>query len=255
MRSDKLAALACVALAAVLGGCEGSSLGGYQVIIPPQVQFGGWDFLSTDSCSGWVDNVGFAASNVRLQLWYATASGESSRVVNIGAVGDFSRAPFRALPQITQGEPRFPRAGQVTWDGGSWPAEPQKPVVWFDTWCWTAPDSLQGRVRDYGGWAYHVVLTLVSRDGLLDYSPPLGRLGTSGDWSFRSAARESSGSFVQPIVLKIRWEDYGGIRDSVVSPPIERAVDLCYGAAPVAANADAKGVRQGRRVTSRIIFP
>jgi hypothetical protein len=179
-------------------------------------------------CSGSVFNLGHAVGNVRLQLWYATALGESSRVVNFGAVGEFSRASFVTSPQLTQGEPRFPRVGQVTWDGGFWPAEPRKPALRLYNWCWTAPDSLQGRVINSGGWAYHVVLTLESRDGVLDHAPPLGRLWTSGEWYMRSAARESSGTFLLPTVLKIRWEDYGGIRDSIVSPPVDTAAGRCY---------------------------
>jgi hypothetical protein len=220
--------IAACSISLALAGCGDVGLGGFQPTYPPYVQFYGWDSLSAVACQGQVYNLGHAAADVRIQLFYATAMGESARVVSIGTVGDFSGAPFTALPQVTQGEPRFPRVGQTSWNGGSWPGEPRKPTLQFYIWCWSAPDSLQGRLINFGGWAYHIVLTVENRDGVRDFAPDQGQLRTSGEWYFRSAARESSGTLLLPKILKIRWEDYGGIRDSVVSPPIDTTAVRCY---------------------------
>ena len=234
---------AVVLFAAVLGGCGVNLGGGFVPNVPPLVAFIYWDSLSVTSCRGWLNNFGgHAASNARVQLWYATAQGETSRVVLVGNLGGAGgQAPFFATPQLTGGEPRFPRVGVVSWNGGSTPEDPRAPKLRFSEyntggcencrprWCWTSPDSLIGMVYNSGGLAYHVAMTLENRDGVRDFAPPLGRIpAKNGDWSIYSAPRESSGIRLPPRIQKIRWEDYGGIRDSLISPPVDTTTCRWY---------------------------
>jgi hypothetical protein len=192
-----------------------------------------WDSLAVDSCRGNVWIYGSTAFNTRIQLWYATGQTESAQVV-IPFPADVptgGHAVFVARSQVTNGEPRFPRRGTVSWDGGSLPEEPRAPLLalgapGFSSWCWVAPDSVRAFVTSTGGWAYHVVLTLETRDGVRDVSPKPDRFGPGG--YFYSAARESMGVFLLPRVMKMRWEDYGGIRDSVVSPLVSYESSRCY---------------------------
>jgi hypothetical protein len=121
---------------------------------------------------------------------------------------------------MTNGEPRYPRVGQIVWLGGSTPAGPRTPVI--DTtvyWRWTSPDSLVTRFINGGGWAYHFVVTLENRDGVRGYSPPLGQLGGGRDWFLYAAARESLGVLMPPRIRQMRWEDYGGVEYSHVPLP------------------------------------
>jgi len=241
--SRALGSAAVLLFAAALGGC-GANVGGFEPEYPPTVSFYSWDSLSVISCRGWLYNFGHVASNARVQLWYATAQGETSRVVLVGNVGDFSRAPFFATPQLTGGEPRFPRVGVISWNGGSQPEETRVPKLQFSAfspatgdcgscpprWCWKSPDSLLGTIYNSGGWAYHVAATLENRDGVRDFAPPLDRVPARNrdDWDITSVARESLGILLPPRILKIRWEDYGGIRDSLVSPPVDTTTTRCY---------------------------
>jgi hypothetical protein len=226
-------AIATGVLVAAQSGCSPSSL-----VFPPGPSVLGvaWDSLAVDSCRGNVHNDGGTAFNTRIQLWYATGQTETAQVV-IPSPADIPtssrHAVFVARSQVTNGEPRFPRRGTVSWDGGSIPEEPRAPLVAFGmpgygTWCWRAPDSVSALVTSTGGWAYHVVLTLETRDGVRDVSPKPDRFGPRGGGSFYSVARESMGVFLLPRVIKMRWEDYGGIRDSVVSPLVSYESSRCY---------------------------
>ena len=206
--------------------------GGVQPTFPPDVGFSYWDSLSATTCRGYVGDFFSPAADVRLELWYAGALRESSKIVVVGNVpgGPGSFTPFYATPQTTNGEPRFPRAGLVTWRGGSNPSPyPRAPFFSpFGNWCWSAPDSLVWSVYNSGGWAYHVVVTLENRDGVRDFSPPLGRLGSAQTWYLYSPARDSSGVLVAPKVIGMRWEDYGGVPYSQVPQPLGILPTRCY---------------------------
>jgi hypothetical protein len=161
------------------------------------------------------------ARRVRVQLWYDTASGETGHVVTPDPAdlprSEFgeSYAVFVCPPQETGGELRFPRLGEIMWDGGSQPAQPRVPNITLQGVAWIGADSALTTVYNVGGWAYGVVVTL---DGVGDVSPTAGRIGYRTFATFRSVARESAGVMLLPRVAKIRWEDYGGVRDSVIAP-------------------------------------
>ncbi len=109
---------------------------------------------------------------------------------------------------------------------------PRRPALIFDyAWCFYGADSVRGSVRNAGGWAYQVVVTLEGRNGVQDVRLDPGRVPVWGPSEtgtpFASVVRDSSGLIVVPRILKIRWEDYGGIRDSVVSPAFTHAWRLC----------------------------
>jgi len=199
------------------------------------VVFSSWDSLGVDSCRGWLFNLGTAANHAQVELFYATALGETSRVVNVGYVPKYGKAFFLTPPQVTRGEPRFPRAGKTASEagqGGSGPEELRTPWIEFTGWIWTGPDSLYGELHHSVGWAYRVAVTVENRDGVIDFAPsalygvivtpgvPVDFLPPGAGFRFYSVARESSGVSLPPKVLKIRWEDYGGIRDSLISPAI-----------------------------------
>jgi hypothetical protein len=223
-------------LAAALGGCGAGNGAGVEPSFPALCNFSYWDSLSASTCRGWLGNFGHNAKNATVELWYATALGETSRVVYVGEVGNWPTStgfsPFFAPPQVTNGEPRFPRVGQVLWTGGVSPAQPRSPELHLSQYlgCWSAPDSLSIGIGNRGGFAYHVVVTLENRDGVRDFSPPRGHLAPGSDgWNFKSVARESSGILVPPIVRGLRWEDYGGIQRNVVPPPTPLFPPLrCY---------------------------
>jgi len=143
---------------------------------------------------------------------------------------------FVAPPQVTGGEPRFPRIGEIIWDGGTWPAHPRTPALsptcalyqGEPYWCWISPDSVLADVCNRGGWAYHVIVTLDTRDGVLDIPTIPDHLGPSQVGRFSSVARESAGVMLPPRITKVRWEDYGGIRDSLLSPVVGDSSRRCY---------------------------
>lgn len=231
-----LAVVALMFFAAVPSGCGGgANVAGIKIELPTEIGFLEWDSLTATSCRGWLGNVGLSTSNAQVELWYATAQGETLRVVSVGEVpastgAGFGMVSFRATPQLTGGEPRFPRVGVVSWNGGSSRGQPRNPDLRFNgNWCWTSPDSLQGSIENRGGWAYHVVMTIEDGAGVHEIAQPLGRLrGQGAIWAFKAAARESLGILLPPKLLKFRWEDYGGIADSIVSPPADTASSRCY---------------------------
>jgi len=230
-----LTVVAASGLAAALGGCGAGGGAGFEPSYPAVCSFSYWDSLSANTCRGWLGNFGHNAKNTTIELWYATALGETSRVVYVGEVGNWPTStgfsPFFAPPQVTNGEPRFPRVGQVLWTGGVWPAQPRSPDLYLgNQWCWSDPDSLRISIANGngGGFAYQVVVSLENRDGVRDFSPPRGHVAPMGGWTFESVARESSGILVPPIVRGIRWEDYGGIQRNVVPPAPPLAPYRCY---------------------------
>ena len=76
--------------------------------------------------------------------------------------------------------------------------------------------------------AYHTNVTLETRDGIRDVSAVPDPIATSGYAVFVSAVRESAGVKVVPRITRIRWEDYGGVRDSVLSPEVTHLALHCY---------------------------
>ena len=209
--------VAILVLAFTLSGC-GANVGGYEPTFPATLRFAYWDPISGDSCWGQVVNWGSeTATNVRLHLWYATAAGETVRVLREGQW-------FPVPAQITRGEARYPRVGTLSWDGGAAPEDPRAPSIGLDGpsphWFAFGPDSMSATIGNNGGYAYHLTMTIENRNGVQEIShsglDPLPRYKTA---YFRSVPLSSSGTPVAPRILKIRWEDYGGIADSVVSPP------------------------------------
>jgi hypothetical protein len=180
------------------------------------LRFAQWDSLSSDSCWFSVANWGTETpSNVRLRFWYATGSGETVRVLD----GDGSPV---VPAQITRGEPRYPRVGAITWDGGAAPEQPRRPVVWLagqrPYWSSISPDSMGLVFGNNGGTAYHLTATVENREGIQVLSAVPDRLELDKSAVLRSVPLNASGTQVPPRILKIEWEDYGGIRDSLVSP-------------------------------------
>lgn len=209
--------VAILGLAVALAGC-GAGGGGLEPTFPTMLMFAQWDSLSADSCWGEVVDLGLGvhpATNVRLDLWYATAAGETLRVLR-------DSQWFPAPAQITRGEPRYPRVGAITWDGGGTVAYPRAPVIWLagsrPYWSTFGPDSMSVLIGNDGGYAYHLTMTLENRNGVQEISAVPDRLPRYQDAFFRSVPLNSSGTPVAPLILKIRWEDYGGKRDSLVSP-------------------------------------
>lgn len=148
-------------------------------------------------------------------MWYATAQGETVRVLR----GDQALV---VPAQITRGEPRFPRVGAITWDGGSSPAQPRAPGIGLDGpsphWFAFGPDSMSATISNGGGYAYHLTMTIENRNGVQEISAVPDSLPWFRSAFFRSVPLNSSGTPVAPRILKVRWEDYGGKRDSLVTP-------------------------------------
>jgi hypothetical protein len=243
MRSGqiRLAVAACL-LCAAAGGCGGGTYdsGGCDKPVAPQpgppfMTFVSWDSIAPGQVRGRIDNQGLEARNVRVRLWYAVGQSETARVVvpEPSDVPVFGSATFVAPSQSVRGEARFPRIGGITWEGGSSAEQPRAPLIVFNTgkhWCWIGPDTVVAFVANYGGWAYRVAVTVETRNGVVDVSPRPDRIAPALDSWFLSAGRESSGVMLLPRVLKFRWEDYGGIQDSVVSPPVDYLAfpERCY---------------------------
>lgn len=205
---------AVLGLAITLAGC-GAELGGFQPTFDQtMLWWAGWDSLSTDSCwgnvTGWAGN----ATNVQLHFWYATGNGETVRVLRDGQT-------FPVPAQITRGEARFPRVGAITWDGGGTAAQPRAPVVWLGGqrpyWSAMSADSMQALLGNNGGVAYHVTVTIEGRNGIEVLSSIPDRLEMDRSAYVRTVPVGVTGA-VAPRILKVAWEDYGGIRDSTVSP-------------------------------------
>ncbi len=213
----------------------GVGAGGSQPYYPADVHFAAWDSLGTAQCRGWVFNQGFEASDVRVQLWYATPSGEMSQVASIpGTVGTFRGASFFAAPQLTGGEPRFPRVGTVTFSneqgnyGGSSPAQPRTPDLELTmVWCQLDGDSVQCEVKNHGGYAYGVVVHLDTRDGPRDVALAPDPLPYGVKTRLSSVVGDSAGVPVSPRVTSVHWEDYGGTPGDLISPTTSRQIYDC----------------------------
>ena len=176
-------AVAAIGIATVLCGCGGAGGGSFRPNIGPLVGFAGWDSLSPTTCRGYVGSYFANAENVRVELWYATDGNERSTELYLGGVDEYpgSLTPFYAPPQMTNGEPRYPRVGRIRWNPGESGGPPRAPrFPLYANWCWTAPDSLRLSIENFGGWAYGVVVTLENRDGVRDFSPPLGHIAAAG---------------------------------------------------------------------------
>jgi len=183
-----------------IAGCGLNPTGGDKFVA--NVRFLVWGTLAVDGVQGYLTNdyIGEAV-NITVTLYYATGASEHALVV--------VRDP--------------PRVGPVRWKGGSSPAALRRPNLVIDSsWCFFAADSVMGRIENFGGRAYHVVVTVNGKNGVQDIAPSSG-------WGvpFSTVVRDSAGQLVVPQVLKIRWEDYGGIADSVVSPGFSHAWTAC----------------------------
>jgi hypothetical protein len=73
-------------------------------------------------------------------------------------------------------------------------------------------------ISNGGGYAYHLTMTIQNRNGVQEMHSVPDPLPWFKSAYFRSVPLNSSGTAVAPRILKIRWEDYGGKRDSLVSP-------------------------------------
>jgi hypothetical protein len=89
---------------------------------------------------------------------------------------------------------------------------PRKPSIDYG---FATGDSVVGSDH-YGGYAYHLSVTVEDGSGLHTITSwnPRGQFLTG----FTCVPRDSSGVRLPPRVLLIRWEDYGGIVDSLVTP-------------------------------------
>jgi len=224
-RRARVAGLGVVVLALhSIAGCGGLNPTGDKFVA--NVRFLVWGTLAVDGVQGYLTNdyIG-KAENITVTLYYATGASEHPLVVvpDPPRVDGFGGTSFRGPPQVTAGELRYPRVGPVRWKGGSSPAAPRRPNLVIDSsWCFFATDSVMGRIENFGGWAYHVVVTVNGKNGVQD-------IALSSGWGvpFSTVVRDSAGQLVVPQVLKIRWEDYGGIADSVVSPGFAHAWTAC----------------------------
>ena len=223
------------ALSLALGGC-GGGVGGFEPTFPPILTFVGWDSIAPGQCQGHLYNSGFTASDVRVQLFYATPSGEAPLTVSIpGLVGPspFGGASFVAAAQMTAGHQRFPRVGVITFANekgssrGSTPAQPRAPRLSFPMpWCRVGTDSVQGEMQNDGGYAYDLVIHVQTRDGLRDLVLNRNPL-RPGRFPFNSLVGDSAGVSVPPRVIGVHWEDYGGTRGDLVSPPTTGGISDC----------------------------
>jgi len=148
------------------------------------------------------------------------------RVPPTGEIRELGTSYFYASPQMTNGESRYPRLGMISWDGGTRPGQPRKPSMRFERMCYVRADTLIAWFGNDGGWAYHVRATYEDRNGIhtIPISPdPLPAQG----WDFWCVPRESSSVRLPPRILLIEWEDYGGVRDSLVGPPVDTLYANC----------------------------
>ena len=223
-RRGRVAGLAVVVLA--LHSIAGCGLSPSSDTFLANVHFQTWGTLEVDGATGYLTNdyIG-KAENVSVTLYYATGASEHPLTVapDPPRVDGFGGTSFRAAAQVTAGELRYPRVGQVRWKGGSSPAQPRRPNLVIDSsWCFFGTDSAMGRINDYGGRAYHVVVAVNGKNGVQSID-----LGSNWGAPFSTVRRDSAGQEVVPQVLKIRWEDYGGLADSVVSPVFAHAWRAC----------------------------
>ena len=95
-------------------------------------------------------------------------------------------------------------------------------------WCRAGTDSIHGSLWNNGGWAYRLVVSLETASGLVEVRPTADRVGPVPDFEFfgaldgvgvarfTSASRDSAGVRLPLRVVMIRWQDYGGVPDSLV---------------------------------------
>jgi hypothetical protein len=225
-------------LAAVVAGCGGGGGGGVIPTFPPEVWFGGWDSLTSDTCWGRLYNLGslgsHTARNVRIQLWYATGLREDPHVVASNPVDILDVGRFACPPQLTNGDPRYPRLGRISWDGGSMDQSllggVRNPLISGETvWCRAGPDSVRGRVGNGdGGWAYRVVVRVETNRGVLDIPTTPDHLGFRQFSSYYCPVLDSA-SATPPRLIRVQWEDYGGIPGHVdLTPTLNQIYDCSY---------------------------
>ena len=158
---------------------------------------------------------------MRVEVWYADAAVESAQIV-IPLPADIEELHggwFTVSPQVWNGESRYPRVGTISWDGGTSPGKPRKPSIAFRGFFCVGRDSLVGEISNGDGYAYHVSVTLEDGSGVHTIEIRPNAVGYYGS-SFTCVPRDSSGVLLPPRVLLIRWEDYGGIPDSLVTPTV-----------------------------------
>jgi hypothetical protein len=186
---------------------------------PPRIEFLGWAGPGGGNYTGKLLNVGETAHNIRVEVWYANAQDESVRVVIPGPsdVEPYHYSFFSIPAQISNGELRYPRLGSISWDGGSRPAEPRKTSILPYGACRLRADTL---LVYFGNttWAYHGSVTYEDRAGI-HVVPIVPDPLPSGGWILSSLPLDSSGVQLPPRLLKVRWEDYGGVPDSVMDAP------------------------------------
>jgi len=206
-------------LALAMAGCS-EALSGIQPKLSPELRFAGWVRISADSCWGSIRDLAEGAfgspTNLVMRFWYATATGETLRVVHTGE-------SFPVPVQRTRGEPRYPRVGEMTWDGGVSVAEPRAPSIFLggSSPYWTAlgPDSMTAVVANGGGYAYHLTMEVENRNGIQQLTVVPDPLPSGQSTIVVSVPRFFTTNPIAPQIRRIRWEDYGGVRDSMVPPP------------------------------------
>jgi len=203
-------------------GCGGAPPLNFPVThLPTNVTFESWVPLAGGGYALRLFNNGLVARNVRVEVWYADAAAESAQIlVPVPAdIEEFHWGDVTVSPQVTNGESRYPRVGTISWDGGSSPGRPREFSLSFQGfYCWSG--SLTGEVSS-GGFAYHVSVTLEDGNGIHTIATRPDPVWP-GSWvTFTCVPRESSGVRLPPRVLLIRWEDYGGVPDSLVAPAID----------------------------------
>ena len=215
--------LIAIVVTALVGGC-GAEVGGGGEIFPsfPFVLFKGWGSISPTECRGTLENDGRkTAANVRVRVYYTTASGESLVVVTpaVDRLEPNARTTFVVPPQMTRGEFRYPRCETVFWDGGLTQAEAVAPSLHLFGWCPVAPDSMRCYlVNAATTYVYNPVLRVECRDGVVNRTAVPDHLGgvITIITYFTSTTRDSAGITLPPKMLALTWENYGGVADSLV---------------------------------------
>jgi hypothetical protein len=82
-------------------------------------------------------------------------------------------------------------------------------------------------VRGSASWAYHVIVRVETRDGVLDLPTIPDRFGPGENAYYHCLPRDSAGVALPPKILRIQWEDYGGIAKGVDSPNAVSGIHDC----------------------------
>src|SRR5437867_3961601 len=98
---------------------------------PAQVTLEFWTTLPGGSYLGHLQNHGSRADHVSVEVWYADGAAESAQVVvpSQDHLEELHQGSFTVSPQVSNGESRYPRVGTVSWNGGTSPGTPRKPVM------------------------------------------------------------------------------------------------------------------------------